>query len=151
MYGVNLRPYGEYFAKAQAVTTTETVGNQTDNNPSRLDASQGGTAIVVATEKATGTLSVAASGTLTLSVYAGTSATDASPIKIGTAIYTNTSSTAAATFGADAKVLEYILPTDVLQARPYVTIKLQSSGSTAADVTGNVDVFPHYISHPRRG
>lgn len=146
MYGVNLRPYGEYFAKAQAITTAEVVGNEQANNPSRLDASQGGTAIVVATPKATGSLTVATGKTVVLSVYAAKTAEDSSPVLIGTAVYTNSGS-GNAVFGADNKVLEYILPTDILLERPYVSIKL--SGSAAP--TGSVDVFPHYISHPKRG
>lgn len=146
MYGVNLRPYGEYFAKDQAVTTSEVIGNETANNPSRLDASQGGTAIVVATPKATGTLTVANGKTVVLSVYAGKTATDDAPVLIGTSVYTNATG-ANMVFCPDTKVLEYILPTDVLLERPFVSIKL--SGSAAP--TGSVDVFPHYISHPKRG
>lgn len=146
MYGVNLRPYGEYFAKAQNVTTSEVVGNQAENNPSRLDASQGGTSIVVATEKVTGSLTVANAATVTLNVYAGASAEDSAPVLIGSAVYKNDTG-ANKVFGPDAKVLEYILPSDVLLKKPYVSVKVLGSAAP----TGKVDIFPAYVSHPRRG
>lgn len=144
MYGVNIRPYGEYFAKAQAVTTSAVAGNQTENNPSRLDASQGGTAIMVATPKETGALTVASNATITLTVK-GAKTADGTAVVLGTAVYTNDTG-ASKVFGADAKVLEFILPAECAKY-PYVSVAIQGSAAP----TGSVDIFPHYISHPRRG
>lgn len=144
MYGANIRPYGEYFAKAQAITTSPVAGNEAGNNPQRLDAAQGGTAIRVATPKDTGTLSVPANGTLTLTVQGGKA--DTGPfITLGTAQYTNDTG-GTKVFGADASICEFIL-TDANLKYPH--IKVMISGSAAH--TGSVDIFPHYISHPRRG
>ena len=56
MYNVNLRPYGEYFAQAQAITTSLVEGNQAANNPMRMDASQGGAAKVPADTAVTATV-----------------------------------------------------------------------------------------------
>lgn len=144
MYGVNLRSYGEYFAEKQAITTSAVAGNKTENNPTRLDASQGGTAIVVATEKATGSLVVANNATVTLTVK-GAKTADGTAVVLGTAVYTNDTG-ASKTFGPDSKILEYILP-DACAKYPYVSVAIQGSAAP----TGNVDIFPHYISHPRRG
>lgn len=145
MYGVNIRPYGEYFAKAQAVTTSAVAGNQTENNPSRLDASQGGTAIMVATPKDAGTLTVANNATITLTVKGSKTADNANPVVLGTAVYTNDTGSSVV-FCADAKIVEFILPETVAKY-PYVSVAIQGSAAP----TGSVDIFPHYISHPRRG
>lgn len=144
MFGVNIRPYGEYFAKAQAVTTSAVAGNQNENNPTRLDASQGGTAIMVATPKETGSLTVASAATITLTVKGAKTAED-TPVVLGTAVYTNDTGKAKV-FAADAKVLEFILPAECAKY-PYVSVAIQGSAAP----TGSVDIFPHYISHPRRG
>ena len=143
MWKPNVRPHGEYFAIAQAVTTSDVAGNQTDNNPQRLDASQSGTAVRVATPIA-GSLTVASAETVTLSVYGSKSSSGASPVLLGTAVYTNDTG-AAATLGSDATLLEFVLPQAVL-TYPYISVKL--AGSAAP--TGSVDIFPHYISAPRR-
>lgn len=145
MYNVNLRPYGEYFAQAQAITTSPVVGNQAANNPMRMDASQGGAAIRVATPRATGSLVVAASATVTLTVQ-GAKTEAGTYVTLGTAVYTNTDAANAKTFGPDAAICDFMLPDMALQAYPY--IKAQISGSAAP--TGSVDIFPHYISHPGR-
>lgn len=144
MFGSNLRPYGEYFAQAQQITTSAVVGNKSENNPTRLDAAQGGTAIVVATEKATGSLVVANNATITLTVE-GAKTAAGTAVVLGTAVYTNDTG-AAKTFGADNKILEFILP-DMVAEYPYVKVKI--AGSAAP--TGAVDIFPHYVSAPRRG
>lgn len=144
MFGSNLRPYGEYFAKAQAITTSDVAGNQNENNPTRLDAAQGGTAIVVATEKETGALTVASNATITLTVE-GAKAATGTAVVLGTAVYTNDTG-ASKVFGADNKILEFILP-DMVAEYPYVKVKIKGSAAP----TGAVDIFPHYVSAPRRG
>ena len=144
MFGSNLRPYGEYFAKAQAITTSDVAGNESDNNPSRLDAAQGGTAIVVATEKATGSLTVASAATITLTVE-GAKTAEGSAVVLGSAVYTNDTGKSKV-FGADNKILEFILP-DKVAEYPYVSVKIKGSAAP----TGKVDIFPHYVSAPRRG
>ena len=144
MYDVNLRPYGEYFAQAQAITTSLVEGNQAANNPMRMDASQGGAAIRVATPRATGSLVVAAGATITLTVL-GAKTEGGTPVTLGTAVYTNGDATAK-TFGPDTAICDFVLPDMALLAYPY--IKSQISGSAAP--TGSVDIFPHYISHPGR-
>lgn len=144
MYNVNLRPYGEYFAQAQAITTSPVVGNQAANNPMRMDASQGGAAIRVATPRGTGSLAVASAATVTLTVL-GAKTEAGTPVILGTAVYTNDTG-AAKTFGPDAAICDFMLPDMALLANPY--IKVQVSGSAAP--TGSVDIFPHYISHPGR-
>ena len=143
MWNPNVRPYGEYFAKAQAITTTAAAGNQTVNNPSRLDASQSGTAIRVAVPIG-GSLTVASAATITLNVKGAKTATDTA-ILLGTAVYTNDTG-AAATLGSDTTLLEFVLPHAVFT---YPFIKVEILGSAAP--TGTVDIFPHYVSAPRRG
>lgn len=144
MFNANLRPYGEYFAKAQAIATSPVVGNQTDNNPMRLDASQGGTAIRVATPKGNGSLTVAKDATVTLTVL-GAKTAAGTAVTLGTAVYTNDGA-ASKVFGPDAVVCDFILPEAVF-TYPYVKVNI--SGSAAP--TGSVDIFPQYVSHPRRG
>ena len=144
MYNVNLRPYGEYFAQAQAITTSPVVGNQASNNPTRLDASQGGTAIRVATPKGSGNLTVASAATVTLTVL-GAKTEAGTPVTLGTAVYTNDTG-AAKVFGPDAVVCDFVLPEATFK---YPFIKAQISGSAAP--TGSVDIFPQYVSQPRRG
>ena len=143
MWNPNVRPYGEYFAKAQAITTASVAGNEADNNPQRLDQSQGGTAIRVATPIG-GTLTVANNATVTLHVRGA--ATEAGvPVSLGTAVYTNDTG-ADAVFGSDATVCEFVLPQNLLKY-PYISVAIQGSAAP----TGTVDVFPHYVSAPRRG
>ncbi len=139
MWNHNLRPYGEYFAENQAITTTATVGNITANNPTRIDASQGGTAFVVATTKA-GTLAVASGKTISLR---GNGAKTASGtfIELASATYTNDTA-AAVTLGSDVKVCECIVG-DILLKYPFVKVTIEGSAAP----TGNVDIFPAYVSH----
>ena len=143
MWNPNVRPYGEYFAKAQAITTSAVAGNQAGNNPSRLDNSQGGTGIRVAVPLG-GTLTVASAATITLTVQGGK--TQAGPfVALGTVVYTNDTG-AATTLGSDTTVCEFVLPR-ASEAYPFVKVLI--AGSAAP--TGTVDIFPHYVSHPRRG
>ena len=141
MWNPNVRPYGEYFAIKQAVTTAAVVGNQVKNNPQRMDQAQGGSGIRVAVPIG-GSLVVASAATVTLNVY-GMKAETGTAILLGTAVYTNDTG-AAATLGSDATLLEFILPQAVL-SYPYVKVEILGS----AGPTGTVDIFPHYISAPR--
>ena len=143
MWNHNLRPYGEYFAQNQAVTTTATAGNVSANNPTRIDASQGGTAIVVATPKGTGTLTVATTKTVTLTVK-GAKTAAGTAVVLGTAVYTNDTS-GNVVFGADEKVCECIIG-DILLKYPYVSVTIEGSAAP----TGTVDIFPAYVSHNGR-
>ena len=142
MWNPNVRPYGEYFAKAQAITTADVVGNQATNNPQRLDASQSGTSIRVAVPL-DGTLVVASAATVTLSVYAAKTEAGTA-IMLGTAIFTNDTG-GALTLGADATLCEFVLP-KAAEVYPYVKVMVKASAAP----TGSVDIFPHYISAPRR-
>ena len=142
MWNHNLRPYGEYFAENQAITTTATVGNVSANNPTRIDASQGGTAFVVATTK-TGTLAVATTKPVTLRVMGAKTATGTF-IELASATYTNDTA-ATVTLGSDVKVCECIVGDSLLK---YPFVKVTIEGSAAP--TGNVDIFPAYISHNGR-
>jgi len=145
MWNHNLRPHGEYFALNQAITSTQVAANVEANNPSRIDASQGGTAFVCATTK-TGTLAVTSGKTITMTVLGAKTATaeDADYVELGTATFTNDSG-GALTLGSDVKVCECIIG-DALLKYPYVKIKI--GGNAAA--TGNVDIFPAYVSHNGR-
>ena len=143
MWNPNVRPHGEYFAKAQAITTASVAGNDADNNPQRLDQSQGGTAIRVAVPIG-GTLTVANNATITLHVY-GAKTDGGAHVALGTAVYTNDTG-AAVTFGSDATLCEFVLPQALLKY-PYIDVAIQGSAAP----TGTVDIFPHYISAPRRG
>lgn len=143
MWNPNVRPYGEYFAKAQAVTTSPVAGNQASNNPSRLDASQSGTAIRVAVPIG-GSLTVAADATITLTVNAARTEAG-TPIPLGAGVYTNDTG-ADAILGSDATVLEFVLPETVFRY-PYISVRISGSAAPA----GTVDIFPHAISAPRRG
>jgi hypothetical protein len=145
MWNKNLRPYGEYFALDQAITSTQAVGNVSANIPTRIDASQGGTAIVCATTK-TGTLAVGSTNTVTLKVLGAKTATaeDSDYVELGTATFTNDSG-GSLTLGSDTKVCECIIG-DALLKYPYVKITI--GGNAAA--TGKVDVFPAYVSHNGR-
>lgn len=140
MWNHNLRPYGEYFAQNQAVTTSAVDGNVTANVPTRIDASQGGTAFVVATTK-TGTLVVAAGKTITLRVLGTKTATGTSFVELASATYTNDTA-AAVTLGSDVKVCECIVG-DILLKYPYVKVTIEGNAAP----TGNVDIFPAYVSH----
>lgn len=142
MWNHNLRPYGEYFAENQAVTTTATAGNVTANNPTRIDASQGGTAFVVATTKA-GTLAVASGKTITLRVN-GAKTASGTFIELASATYTNDTA-ATVTLGSDVKVCECIVG-DILLKYPFVKVTIEGSAAP----TGNVDIFPAYVSHNGR-
>lgn len=144
MYDVNLRPYGEYFAQAQAITTSLVEGNQAANNPMRMDASQSGAAIRMATPRAIGSLAVASNASVTLTVL-GAKTEGGTYVTLGTAVYTNEGESTK-TFGPDAAICDFVMPDMALLAHPY--IKVQVSGSAAP--TGSVDVFPHYISRPGR-
>ena len=145
MWNHNLRPYGEYFAMNQAITSTQAAGNVSANIPTRIDASQGGTAFVAATTK-TGTLAVSSGKTITLKVLGANTATaeDADYVELGTATFTNDTN-GSVTLGSDVKVCECIIG-DALLKYPYVKITI--GGNAAA--TGNVDVFPAYVSHNGR-
>ena len=142
MWNPNVRPYGEYFAKAQAVTTADVAGNVAANNPMRLDAAQSGTAIRVAVPL-NATLAIAAGESVELSVYAAKTATG-TMIKIGTALYNNDTG-ATYTFGPDGTLMEFVLP-QILLVYPYIKVMVKGS---AAPV-GTIDIFPHYVSAPRR-
>jgi hypothetical protein len=138
MFKSNIRPYGEYFAKAQAITAAQVAGNQAANNPTRLENSQGGTGIRIAVPRG-GSLVLAATTTLTLTVLhsetsGGTFTT------LGTAVHV--SPAAAATYVGDDLLAEFILPPN---ARPFVKVTI---GASAAATSGSVDVFPTYISRP---
>lgn len=144
MWNPNIRPYGECFALNQAITTAAVAGNQTANNPMRMDQAQGGSAIrVVVPREADKSLTVAAAATVTLNVMGGTTAT-ATPVMLGTAVFTNDTG-AALTLGPDSLVCEFILPQNLLK---YPYIRVQILGSAAP--TGSVDIYPHHVSHPRR-
>lgn len=143
MWNHNLRPYGEYFAQNQAITTSAVDGNVTANTPSRIDASQGGTAFVVATTKA-GTLAVATTKTVTLRVLGTKTAAGTSFVELASATYTNDTS-GTVTFGPDEKVCECIVG-DILLKYPYVKVTIEGSAAP----TGNVDIFPAYVSHNGR-
>ena len=110
----------------------------------RMDASQGGAAIRMATPRATGSLAVASSASVTLTVL-GAKTEGGTYVTLGTAVYTNEGESTK-TFGPDAAICDFVLPDMALLAHPY--IKVQVSGSAAP--TGSVDVFPHYISRPGR-
>lgn len=142
MWKPNVRPYDEYFAKKQAITTTAVVGNVAANNPMRLDAAQGATAIRVAVPL-DASLVVANAATVTLTVRAA-KLEAGTPIVIGTALYTNDTG-AAVTFGPDATLLEFILPQATF-VYPYVQVQIEGSAAP----TGSVDIFPHQVSQPRR-
>jgi len=144
MWNPNIRPHGESLALAQAITTAAVVGNQTANAPMRLDQSQGGTAIrVVVPREAGSSLTVANNATITLTVRAAK--TEAGTlITLGTAVYTNDTG-ASAIHGPDSTICEYVLPQKSL-SYPYVSVQIQGSAAP----TGTVDIFPHYISAPRR-
>jgi hypothetical protein len=144
MWNPNVRPHGEYFAKKQAVTTSAVVGNQTDNNPTRMDQAQGGSGIRVVVPL-DGTLAVAAAATITLNVRARKNKLDAASILLGTAVYTNDTG-AAVTLGPDATVCEFILPQATV-VYPFISVEVLGSAAP----TGSVDIFPHYISAPHRG
>lgn len=137
MWNVNVRPYGEYFAKAQAVTTVAAQGNQAAANPCRLENAQGGTGIRVAAP-VEGGLNLAAGATVTLSVEHGESATGGFSL-LGTAVFS--AGAAAVSFGGDETVTEFLLPT---VAKPYIRVKIQASAAPA----GSVDIFPFYLSRP---
>lgn len=143
MWNPNVRPYGEYFAKAQTITTASVAGNEAGNNPQRLDQSQGGTAIRVATPIG-GSLVVANNATVTLNVR-GAATKASTPVSLGTAVYTNDTG-GNVTFGSDAMVCEFVLPQNLLKY-PYISVAIQGSAAP----TGTVDIFPHYVSAPRRG
>lgn len=137
MWNINVRPYGEYFAKAQAVTTSAVVGNQAANNPTRLENAQGGTGIRVCTP-VDGTLTIAAGATVTLTVEHADTQTGAFT-SLGTAVATG--ETGGSVIPGDKAVTEFILPTT---AKPYIRVKI--SGSAAP--VGTVDIFPFYVSRP---
>ena len=139
MWNHNLRPYGEYFAQNQAITTSAVVGNVSANVPTRIDASQGGTAFVVATTKA-GTLAVATGKTITLRVL-GAKTASGSFIELASATYTNDTS-GTVTLGSDVKVCECIVG-DILLKYPFVKVTIEGNAAP----TGNVDIFPAYVSH----
>ena len=142
MWNHNLRPYGEYFAENQAITTSAVDGNVSANKPSRIDASQGGTAFVCATTKA-GTLVVASGKTITLRVL-GAKTAAGSFIELASATYTNDTA-ASVTLGSDVKVCECIVG-DILLKYPFVKVTIEGSAAP----TGNVDIFPAYVSHNGR-
>jgi hypothetical protein len=145
MWNPNIRPHGEYFAVKQSLTTSAVVGNQVNNSPMRLENSQGGTAIRVAVPL-DATLVVPNNGTVTLTVYGRLKQGDAASTATtcGTAVYTN-STGASLTLGPDATLCEFVLPQNV-GLRPWVHVAVQGSAAHA----GQVDVFPHKISHPGR-
>lgn len=137
MWNINVRPYGEYFAKAQAVTTAAVAGNQAANNPTRLENAQGGTGIRVCTP-VDGALTIAAGATITLTVEHADTETGTFTV-LGTAV--TTGETGGSTIAGDKVVTEFILPT---VAKPFIRVKI--AGSAAP--TGTVDIFPFYISRP---
>ncbi|MDR2056572.1 MAG: hypothetical protein LBQ10_12015 [Desulfovibrio sp.] len=138
MWKSNVRPHGEYFAKAQAVTAAQVAGNQAENNPTRLDNSQGGTGIRVAVPNG-GSLVLAAGTTLTLTVQHGATKTGAFTT-LGTAVFV--SPAAATTYVGDDLLCEFILPPSAL---PFIKVTV---GASAAATSGGVDIFPTYISRP---
>ena len=125
MWNPNVRPYGEYFAKAQAITTGAVAGNEADNNPQRLDQAQGGTAIRVAVPLAD-TLVVGNSVNITLDVY-GARTESGSAVALGSAIYTNDTG-ADVTFGADSTICEFVLPQSTY-VYPYVSVQIKASAA----------------------
>lgn len=135
MWNHNLRPYAEYFAKAQAVTATAAIGNQSGNNPLRLENAQGGTAIRVAAAKGA-SLTVPAGATLTLTVEHGEAEAGSFSV-LGTAVFTGPAG--GTVFGPDAAIAEFVLPS---LAGPFVRVKV---GASAA-LSGSVDIFPMYLS-----
>jgi hypothetical protein len=137
MWKSNIRPYGEYFAKAQAITAAQVAGNQADNNPTRLENSQGGTGIRVAVPVGGG-LVLAAATNLTLTVLHSDTPTGTFTT-LGTAVAEHA---AATTYVGDDTLMEFILPPT---ARPYIKISI---GGSKAATSGSVDVFPTYISRP---
>ena len=145
MWNPNIRPHGECFALNQAVTAAQVAGNQVNNNPMRLDQSQGGTAIrVVVPREAGKSLTVAKDASIILTV-AGRKIEGGTTVALGTAVYTNDTG-GAIILNSDALVCEFVLPQNTLKY-PYISVTI--GGSVAA--TGTVDIFPHYISSPRRG
>lgn len=143
MWNKPIRPYGEYFASNQAITTSVVVGNVAANQPTRLDQAQGGTAIVVAVAKGAGkTLVVASAATITLTIQ-GAKTAAGTYYTLGTAVYTNDTG-AAITLGEDTVLTGFVL-NQASNVYPYV--KASISGSAAP--TGTIDIFPAYISAPR--
>jgi len=146
MWNHNLRPYGEYFALDQAITSTQANGNVSANIPTRIDASQGGTAFICATPK-DGTLAVASSQTVTLKVLGAKTAAAAGAgtyVELASATYTNDTG-GSVTLGKDQKVCECIVG-DSLLKYPYVKVTIEGSAAP----TGKVDIFPAYVSHNGR-
>ena len=138
MYNTTLRAHGEYFASNQSVTASIAGGNVQANNPMHLAPSQAGCAITVATPVG-GSLVVPANATLTLSVFGARSATS-TPCLLGTAAYTNDSSTAR-TLGPDCAICEFI-PGRVLAERPWLSVRIQATSA----LTGAVDIFPAIVA-----
>ena len=137
MYKTNVRTYGEYFAKAQAITAAQVAGNQAENNPTRLENSQGGTGIRGAVPRG-GALSLAAATTLTLTILHSDSS-GGTYTTLGTAVNVVTPAT---DFVGDDILMEFILPPTAL---PFIKITI---GGSKAATSGSVDVFPTYISRP---
>jgi hypothetical protein len=144
MYGNTFKPYGELFAENQAVTTTVAPCNLIDlTNYPRLDASQGATGVrVVANQEVT----IIATGSLRVLVRRGPNKDTSPPGIEGDAIYVNNTG-APVVFKPGETICTYILTNVMGLKMPYILPQIHGGGT----VTGTVDVFPVYLSKPRRG
>jgi hypothetical protein len=154
MWDMQIRPHAEYFAKNQDVSglgaNVSVVGNVVENQPMRLDPSQGDTVIRLIVSKGS-VLTFPPDSVLDLRVYASEADTPVTtPISLDYLGYSRNivNSLAEQVFPEDTHISSYNVPSDVLAERPYISVFLGTSMVTG--LTGSVDIVPSLISQPGR-
>ena len=133
MYNFTLKSYGEIFAEAQALTGTATIGNK--NIKPEVGRHLAGLAVSIL---ASGALTVAAGGSVVVTVETSKDTVDANFKQLATFSTLGTERYAAGfTASSGEKIAVFPLP----PANRYIRVKL--SGTS---VTGNVDCILEYIA-----
>jgi len=149
MWKNNIRPHGEFFAINQKVENGLTTANVIEANsdtPLRLDASQGATAVRLVIAK--DTIASVPSGTaIGLVLFFSSDITRAEECFVTLRAMYEYTDVDDLTLPDGYVVCEIVLPESIVFQYPYVAAYIDAA-NISSDIY--VDIFPHYISQPRR-
>jgi len=145
MWNAQVRPHGEYFTKNKVLDDNVSPGVEGYDANIRIDASQGGTAIRMVVSQDQLPITVPIGTQVILEITCSSDAEGNNEGEIFARVYRNSNDEE--TFTSNMALIDYILPESMILKYPYIKVR---SGMGDDSVSFNVDIFPHYISQPRR-